>query len=138
MSRDQAGDAGAPEPREERISVWEWVAGGTGALMVLAALTFLVLEAQQPRTPPDVVVQLDSVHAGRNVYVAHFTARNEGSSPAAEVVIEGSLAGGTDTLTATATLPYLPGNSRRSGGLFFPVDPRSRGLRMRALGYETP
>lgn len=123
---------------EERISPWEWLAGALGAVMILAALGLLVVEERRASTPPDVIVRFDSVSAARNVFVAHFTAHNDGSSPAAEVEIEGTLADGRDTIIARATVPYIPGGSNRSGGLFFPVDPRTRTLRMRALGYEAP
>lgn len=123
---------------EEHISPWEWLAGALGAIMIVAALVLLVFEERRPSTPPDVIVRFDSVSAARNVFVAHFTAENDGSSPASEIEIEGTLADGKDTITARATVPYLPGGSHRSGGLFFPVDPRTRTLRMRALGYEAP
>lgn len=138
--RDAANDR--DDDREqahvERISAWEWVAGAIGLLIVLAALALLLHEATQPSTPPDVAVRLDSVSAGRNVFVAHFTARNAGTEPATAVEIEGMVVNGADTLTATATVGYLPGESQRSGGLFFPIDPRTRELRMRAVGYESP
>lgn len=127
-----------PARGEERISPWEWLAGALGAIMIVAALALLVFEERRASTPPDVVVRFDSVSAARNVFVAHFTAENEGSSPASEIEIEGTLADGRDTITARATVPYLPGGSHRSGGLFFPVDPRTRTLQMRALGYEAP
>lgn len=129
-------DGGGPPP--ERISKWEWVSGAIGLVLVVAALTLLLRQAAADATPPDVAVRLDSISAGRHVYVVHFTAHNAGTEPAASVGIEGMLVDGADTLTAGATLDYLPGRSSRTGGLFFPVDPRTRELRMRALGYEQP
>lgn len=133
-----AGRKSTTSRGEEHISPWEWIAGAVGAITIVAALVLLVLEERRPSTPPDVIVRFDSVSAARNVFVAHFTAVNDGSSPASEIEIEGTLADGKDTITARATMPYLPGGSHRSGGLFFPVDPRTRTLRMRALGYEAP
>lgn len=129
---------GRNDAHVELISSWEWVVGAVGLIMVLAALALLLHEATQPSTPPDIAVRLDSVSTGRNVFVAHFTALNGGTAPATAVEIAGTLIDGGDTLEATATLDYLPGESRRSGGLLFPVDPRTRELRMRAVGYEAP
>lgn len=118
--------------------MWEWVAGAVGLVLVVAAIAVLLREAAGPHSPPDISVRLDSVSAARDVFVAHFTAANGGTEPAADVQVEGRLAAGADTLVSHAVLDYLPGKSSRQGGLFFPVDPRTRELRMRALGYETP
>lgn len=125
-------------PREERISRWEWVAGAVGLVLVVGALVVLTREAMAPASPPDLSVQVDSVRAGDRGHVVHFTVANKGRVPAMEVTVEGELAVGGDTLVSTATLRYLPGRSRRSGGLQFPVDPRTGQLRLRALGYEEP
>ena len=141
-ARDGArGDASRPEsePAEpERISVWEWVSGAIGLLVVVAALTMLLRDAFAPSSPPDISVRLDSVSAGRSAYVVHFSAENAGREPAAAVTVEGLLSDGRDTLVSTVTIDYLPGRSTRRGGLLFPVDPRMRELRMRAVGFEDP
>jgi uncharacterized protein (TIGR02588 family) len=131
-------EAASESPREERISRWEWVAGAIGLVLVLVALVVLVREALAPASPPDLSVRTDSVRAGRDVYVVHFTVANDGRSPAMEVEVEGRLVDGADTLTAAASIRYVPGNSRRGGGLLFPVDPASRQLHVRAVGYEEP
>lgn len=125
-------------PHEERISRWEWVAGAIGLVLVVAALVVLVREALAPASPADLVVRADSTRAGRDAWVVHFTVTNGGRAPAMEVVVEGRLANGRDTLAATTTVRYVPGNSRRGGGLLFPVDPATGELRLRATGYEEP
>lgn len=138
VPRAREGEAGSQ--REDVISRWEWVAGAVGALVVAIALWVLVTDALAPSTPPDVRVTADTIdHQGATRYRVAFTARNLGTEAAAGVVVEGMLvrpAG--DTLRATATLDYVSGESRRSGGLFFDADPRAGELTLRAVGYTEP
>ena len=125
---------------EDVISRWEWVAGAIGSVLVAAALWVLVSDALAPATPPDLRITVSSITpAGATRHRVAFTARNLGSEAAAEVVVEGTLVRAAgDTLRATVTLDYVPGRSRRSGGLFFDADPRAGELSLRAVGYAEP
>ena len=116
----------------------EWIAGAIGLVIVVVALVLLVREVRRPVTPPDIAVQLDSVTAGRHAYVVHFTAHNAGTSPASGVGVVATLVAPGDSLESSATLDHLPGGARRHGGVFFPIDPRTRELRMRVVGYREP
>jgi uncharacterized protein (TIGR02588 family) len=123
----------------EVISTWEWVVGGIGLLLTIAAIGYLVRQAMVPQTPPSIVVRADSVSRTRGGFTVHFTARNEGRATAAEVDIEGRLDSGEgDAATSTVTLDYVPGNSTREGGLYFSEDPRQGTLELSARGYRTP
>ena len=131
---------GREAQEEDVISRWEWVAGAIGLMLVAAALWVLVGDALAPVTPPDLRVTADSVTAaGGSRHRVAFTARNHGTAAAAGVVVEGVLVqAGGDTLRATVTLDYVPGGSRRSGGLFFDGDPRAGKLVLHAVGYAEP
>lgn len=141
---DPAADAAADDDdapgstREERISRWEWIAGAVGLALVVAALVVLGREVAAPVSPVDLAVRVDSVRAGRHAHVVHFTLDNTGTAPAMDVTVEGELSVGGGRLVSMATIRYVPGESRRSGGLLFPADPKGGALRLRALGYEEP
>ncbi len=131
---------GAGDPNADVISPWEWVAGALGAILVGVALWVLLSDALSQATPPDLRVTTDSIAGqGADRYRVAFTARNVGTEAAAGVVIEGLLVrSARDTLRAMVTLDYVPGESRRSGGLFFDADPRAGELVLRAVGYTEP
>lgn len=134
---DPGGGGSAPS---ERISALEWLIAALGLLLVLGTTGYLVADAlvAEP-SPPRIVVHADSVAAlGPSGWLVRFTARNHGRETVGEVGIVGELRVGADTLTARATLDYLPGRSERRGGLLFPADPRLGALRLRAEGFREP
>jgi uncharacterized protein (TIGR02588 family) len=118
----------------------EWIAGTLGAVIVSAAIAFLIYEGVAgDQSPPDITVEIKDVAAVRDGYRVRFEATNQGGEAAAQVVIEGVIAKGEEDLeTSETTLGYVPARSERGGGLFFSKDPRSAELRVRARGYEDP
>ena len=134
-----------PNKRENKRSTGEippleWVVGALGALIVAAALAFLIYEGVAgDRSAPDIKVEIKETAQVRNGYRVRFEAMNEGGEAAANIVIEGELAKGeTSVETSETSIGYLPSHSERGGGLFFNRDPRSFELRVRARGYEDP
>ena len=137
--------AEAPSGEPHRTSghttpLLEWVVGGLGALLVGGAIAFLVYHSMtRDRTPPDVRVVAARVLDLQNGYLVQFRAFNQGGSAAAQLTIEGELAGPDGhTETSEATLDYLPPRSDREGGLVFSRDPRAGQLSLRAKGYARP
>lgn len=134
-----AGDAQRPAaPRQ--IPPLEWLVAALGAVLVAVAIGWLIHHAlQRDETPPDVRVVALRVIARENGFLVQFEAWNQGRQPAAQLVIEGELAGAEGILeTGETTLDYLAPRSRRQGGLFFARDPRVFELRLRAKGYAEP
>jgi uncharacterized protein (TIGR02588 family) len=128
------GEARRPVP------VAEWIVAALGAVLVAGTIGYLVwLAASRDETPPDVHVVADGVVALRDGWLVKFRAANVGGQAAAEVLVEGELAGeGGPLETSEATIDYLPPGSEREGGLFFGRDPRRHELRLRAKGYVNP
>ncbi len=124
---------------QPRITLAEWVVAGVGAAIVLGVLVFLLFHIADEQTPPDILVTVDSMHAGTN-YLVEVEVVNRGTRTAADVRIEGELrsAAGVAIETSAATLDYLPGRARRRVGLFFRQDPRVHHLQLRATGYREP
>lgn len=122
---------------------WEQAIGGVGVLLVLGLLAFLLYEAWQPATPPEIVVSVQRVLSVEGGYLVELEARNEGESTAATVEVEGTLTAPDDphaaaVATSSLTFDYLPSKSTRRGGLFFKEDPAQYTLEVRALGYVEP
>jgi uncharacterized protein (TIGR02588 family) len=130
-------DAGAPA---HPVPLLEWVIAAMGALLVAAAIAYLVHQALwRDETPPEVRLAVERVLPLQGGYVVEFRATNRGAQAAQELVVEGKLAGpGGVAETAEATFDYLPPNSYREGGLFFTGDPRRGELHLRAKGYARP
>jgi uncharacterized protein (TIGR02588 family) len=137
--------AEAPTGASERTSrqatpLLEWIVGALGAVLVGGAIAFLVYHAlTRDRTPPDVRVVAQRVLDLQNGYLVQFRAFNQGGSAAAQLTIEGELAGPDgSTEVSEAVLDYLPPRSDREGGLVFSRDPRAGQLSLRAKGYARP
>jgi uncharacterized protein (TIGR02588 family) len=134
MTDEQAGAMRRPIP------VTEWVVAAIGAALVAATIGYLVwLALSRDEAPPDVRVAQTGVVALQDGWLVTFRATNAGATAAAELLIEGELAGDAGPVeTSEATIDYLPPRSEREGGLFFRRDPRDHELHLRAKGYVNP
>ena|SRR5215213_4455801 len=120
-------------------SPWEWVVGVLGALCVAGTIAFMGYEAvARERTPPDLVVQVESVSRTTGGWLVEVRARNRGTTTAAQVKVEGELRGGGEPETREVTIDYVPGRSERTAGMIFTRDPRRGTLELRARGYDMP
>lgn len=119
---------------------WMWGIGLLGLLFVLGSIGFMLYEAiAGDSSPPDVIVEIDSILPARNGFLVEFRAINEGGRAAAGLTVEGELRNGAQIVeTSDSTIEYVPSHSEREGGLFFTLDPREYDLQLRAKGYETP
>lgn len=107
-----------------------------GAAAVAALCAVFAADALRGESgPPEISLEVLEVTRAGPAYVAEIRARNDGESPAANVTIEGALAGGE---TSQMMLDYLPDGSSREGGLIFRADPGAGGVRLRVLGYSEP
>jgi uncharacterized protein (TIGR02588 family) len=138
--RSAASAGAAKRPPRHALPLLEWIVGGLGAALVSGAIVFLVYHAvTRDRTPPDVRVVAERVLDLQNGYLVQFRAFNQGSSAAAQLTIEGELAGPDGSMeVSAAVLDYLPPRSDREGGLVFSRDPRAGRLSLRAKGYARP
>lgn len=138
MTAPTDGGGGAPG---EHISALEWAIAALGLVLVVVTLALTLRDALDPTdAPPAIVVRADSVIALPGTgFLVRFTAENRGDRTAASVPVAGALRLAADsTETAEATLDYVPGHSRRRGGLYFRSDPRRGALELRAGGFQDP
>jgi uncharacterized protein (TIGR02588 family) len=119
---------------------WIYGIAFLGMLMVVGSIVFMIYHAlTDESTPPDVIVDIDSIHSGRGSYLVTFHLTNLGDITAQELTVEGNLMEGEKSAeTSTTTIQYLPGHSKREGGLFFSKDPHAYRLQVLAKGYEKP
>ncbi len=120
--------------------VWEWILAAIGLVLVSGAIgTMIYRAAWQEMSPPNLIINVESISPASNGYVVEFRVKNTGSQTAAGLNIEGNLIkAGEKIETSTATLTYAPAYSERQGGMFFTKDPRNFELQIRALSYEKP
>jgi uncharacterized protein (TIGR02588 family) len=129
------------EARPHRATpLLEWIVGGIGTVLVGGAIAFLLYHALvRDGSPPDLRVAAERVLELEGGYLVRFRAFNAGHSAAAQVTIEGELAGPDGSVEVSdVVLDYLPPRSDREGGLLFSEDPRNGELRLRATGYAKP
>ena len=133
MSARGNGWGGAASPLE-------WVVAAVSAALVLGAAGFLLRQGTRaPSSPPRITVRVDSVVRAGAGYRVEFSARNDGSTTAARLTVEGEVRDGAGEVERSeATLDYVPARGTERGGLFFTRDPRRGRLTLRPLGYEPP
>lgn len=125
--------------KDEQISVWEWITGFIGLVLVVGAIGFMLYQAfQEKGLPPDVKIQIESISQIENGYLVKFQALNEGDATAEGLIIEAELKVPEKSETNQTTINFLPAHSTRNGGFFFQNDPRHYELKLRAVGYQKP
>ena len=125
----------APQSRSPAndIPLLEWIAAGVGLVLAGTAIGLTAWDALfGVEGPPAIEVTLTRVTPTPHGYVAEIEAFNHGGAPAAQVQIEGVVAGGDPS---SLTIDYIPEQSRASGGLIFEQDPRAGKLKLRAKGF---
>ena len=139
-TRDRSKQAEG-ERHPKPVSFWEHVAAAVGALVVVAAVGFMVYEALTvPRgAVPELAVRVDSIIPQGRQHLVRFTIRNDGDATAARVQVEGELRADTGAVEKSQTsLDYVPAGSQRQAGVIFTRDRTRYRLRLRPLGWERP
>jgi uncharacterized protein (TIGR02588 family) len=118
----------------------EWIVGTVCSVVVLFAVAYLFYEGlTRPSLPAMIGVEVAGILPMTEGFLVEFTARNEGTRTAADLVVEGSLLRVDSVVeTSTATLQFVPGRAERSGGLFFSKDPSEYRLEVRPTGFDQP
>jgi uncharacterized protein (TIGR02588 family) len=131
------GRAAAGPPVE--IPALEWAAAALGAVLLVAALGFMLREAALPAEPGPVEFRVLAVRPVGAAFLVEFEARNDGGTAYAELEVEGTVRGASGLEErAHATLDYLPRRSSRRGGFFFRSDPRDGEVEIVAKGFREP
>ena len=131
----------AQQKKRAGTPLLEWVASGIGLLLLLGLLAVIGREAvsREFEQLPAIDVAVRRIVPAGSGFVVEIEAINRSGGTAAAVEIEGDLKSGETSLeTSSFTLDYVPGHSRRTGGLFFREDPRRHRIEVRALGFQTP
>lgn len=106
-----------------------------GTILLVGALVVIVRGALGPKNSAlvEVVERQRDIQSGRTILEAE--AINRGDATAASVVVTGTASGDR---TATATLDYVPGHSRRTATLTFAGDLGSAPVTLEAEGWIDP
>ena len=126
------------DQRSEDTSAAEYVLGALGGLLVLLLIAFLAYQAVAVReSGPDLTVEATAVEQVGTRYQVHLTVINDGGTTAEAVHVSGSLTRrGERVEEASATIAYVPPESRRGAVLVFSTDPRDGDLAVGADGYR--
>ncbi|MBW8304446.1 MAG: hypothetical protein K0M78_11005 [Brevundimonas sp.] len=119
--------------RPPTTALLEWAMGGLGALIVLAVLAVIGLEAFGAAEPARLEARLGEVRPAGAVWLAEVEVRNLGGETAASVEVEGRLG----DRTARATIDYVPAHGEEGVTLSFDADPRGA-LELSVPGWSEP
>ena len=128
------------EKEAKHLPAWSWVLAAAGLALVTGSAGFMLYQAVAGESsPPELVVETESIVPSGSGHLVRFRVTNRGRSVAAHLTVEGTLKQGNETIEAsTVTLDYVPSLSDRRGGLIFSKDPRGYALEIRATGYRDP
>jgi uncharacterized protein (TIGR02588 family) len=131
-------DAHSDDQRSEDTSAAEYVVGALGGLLVLLLIAFLAYQAVAVReSGPDLTVEVTAVEEVGAGYQVHLTVTNDGGTTAETVHLGGSLTrDGEQVGGASASVAYVPPESRRDAVLVFSTDPRDGELTVGVEGYR--
>lgn len=118
----------------------EAIAASIGAALALATIGVIVWDGiADAGRPALITLNAGAVHEHAQGFVVEIVAKNSGDETAAELLVEGELRQGSETLeTSEATFDYVPSRSSRRGALYFSADPREHELELRPKGYREP
>ncbi|MBP2232699.1 uncharacterized protein (TIGR02588 family) [Azospirillum agricola] len=133
-------EADADGARAGSARLWERVVAALGVVVTVAMIGFMVSVALTPeRGNPAVTIETEPPRPAGESHLVRFRATNAAGATAAALHVRGELRqAGVVVETSEATLDFLPGNSERSGGLFFRNDPARYELRVFPVGYNEP
>ncbi|MEG8222835.1 hypothetical protein [Sphingobium psychrophilum] len=129
------------DSRRGKTPLLEWFAAVTGLLLILSVVAVIGREAiREPAADtPAIAIQVGAIGQVADGFVVAFEALNQANGTAVAVEIEGTLMSGSSLVErSVATIDYVPGHGRTSGGLFFSKDPRKNRLIVRATGFQDP
>lgn len=132
-----------PKPAKtliERTPICEWLAAGTGLVLTLTVIGYLIFDGVTAGDgPPELSVVGAPAQAVAGGFVVPMTVRNDGATTAAEVEVRGTLErGGAVIEERRARFAHVPAEGEAMGGLVFETDPRTARLRLAAQGYAEP
>lgn len=132
------GDENADAERSADTSAAEYVAGALGGVLVLLLVAFLAYQAVAVRdTGPDLAVEITAVEEVGTSYQVHLAVTNDGGTTAEAVHLSGSVSRrGERVEEASASIAYVPPESRRDAVLVFSTDPRDGELAVGADGFR--
>ncbi|MGY1837583.1 hypothetical protein ACI79P_21070 [Blastococcus sp. SYSU DS0510] len=119
-------------------SAGEYAMGGLGGLLVVLLIAFLGYQAVAVReSGPELAVGITAVEQAGSGYEVHLRVRNDGGTTAETVQLSGQLIrDGRQVEQASATIAYVPPESRREAVLVFSNDPRDGELTVGPEGYK--
>jgi uncharacterized protein (TIGR02588 family) len=125
----------------KRYPLLEWISAAIGLAIAAVMFGLLTYEAavQRPGVPPLIKVEPTALVKAGNQYVLELEVRNVARRTASTVQVEGVLKkGGQPIETSSASIDYVPGESRRNAALIFTTDPRQYPLTLRVTGFSRP
>ena len=138
MPDKSANNAKPASPFSNPLEVVSALVGAILTFGILAIIGWHALTGAEA-APPAISVSPAQIVESPAGYVVEVVARNHSQATGAQVMLEGELKQGGQTVeTSQAAISYVPGHSERRAGLLFTQDPRRFELSVRATGFENP
>lgn len=128
-----------PSKTPPEVARIEWLLAAMSALLVLALLGFLVLDAvTRPDTGPSFALQVVSAKVVGEATYVDVTVRNLGAQAAADVVVQGQSGEDSEPNAAEAILDYAPPGSDAHVTLVFDQLVQAGSVQLRISGFREP
>jgi uncharacterized protein (TIGR02588 family) len=126
--------------RIKKITLIEWIVSSTGTILFMFTLGFVLYNAVFGNgTPANINLRTLSVQQNGTDYLITIEAFNKGDASVEGLEVEVTLLdNGNEVEKGVTTFDYVPGNSKRKGGIFFRNNPKEYKIELRPLGFEEP
>jgi uncharacterized protein (TIGR02588 family) len=126
--------------RIKKITLIEWIVSSTGTILFMFTLGFVLYNAVFGNgTPANINLRTLSVQQNGTDYLITIEAFNKGDASVEGLEVEVKLLdNGNEVEKGVTTFDYVPGNSKRKGGIFFRNNPKEYKIELRPLGFEEP
>ena len=133
------GDTGDGR-RRARTPVLAWLASALGLVLVAAMVGFLGWQsATRSEATPTIAARATAVGGSAGSHLVEVTVDNTGPIALARVHVEVALVDEAHVReTGMLAFDYIPGYSRRRGGVFFQLDPAGHRIRIGQITYVRP
>jgi uncharacterized protein (TIGR02588 family) len=126
--------------RLKEITLLEWIVSITGTLIFFFTLSFVLYNAvTNSHSPADINIRVLSFQPNGNDFLLNIEVENKGDASVEGLEIAAILQDNESEIErGVTTFDYVPGRSKRKGGIFFKKNPGDYQIQLRPLGFEEP
>lgn len=133
------GERGSGRREEDHGGPFEMIFTVISLVLIAGLLGYLTFQSLTDQTPPQFEIEASAARVAGDFKMVDVYISNGGHEAAKSLMVQGEAVGrDNETVTAEATMDWLPGHSRRRVTLVFPAEIMTSVPEIMVVGYEEP